>query len=410
MSTLIIALPLSDGDTDTRYEHLLTTPDGQGIAAQSSCLASLLPDSGRAAGEIVAVVGPQAMSWHRVELPKGIGAGSARLRPVLQSLLEDRLLDDPQDVHLACEPSPAGGASVWVGVCNKAWLRGHLQVLEAAGRPVSRIVPECAPHRGALQVHALGEPGQAHVLLDGEPVAGGVLRLPLTAATVGAFLGHESLAQADAVLAEPAVAELAETLLQRKVEIQQRPQRLLLAAQSPWDLAQFDLANTSRTRSLKKLLGAGQALLRAPQWRAARWGAALLLLANLAGLNAWAWKEQSSWQSRRQAIDGTLTRTFPAVKVVVDAPVQMAREVAALRQATGAPSGGDLEVMLAAVGTALPPGKALSGIDFAAGELRLKGLQLATDELAAVAAKLRPMGYAVNPQADGLQIRHGAAP
>jgi hypothetical protein len=88
----------------------------------------------------------------------------------------------------------------------------------------------------------------------------------------------------------------------------------------------------------------------------------LLLAANLIGLNAWAWKEQASWQSRRSAIDSTLTRTFPAVKVVVDAPVQMAREVAALRQATGAPSGSDLEVDPdRRRRTALPQGKAPTG-------------------------------------------------
>jgi len=78
-------------------------------------------------------------------LPKGVGSGSSRLRPVLLSLLEDRLLDDPQDVHLACEPSFAAGASVWICAVDKAWLRQHLQALESAGRHVSRIVPEFAP-------------------------------------------------------------------------------------------------------------------------------------------------------------------------------------------------------------------------------------------------------------------------
>jgi general secretion pathway protein L len=153
------------------------------------------------------------------------------------------------------------------------------------------------------------------------------------------------------------------------------------------------------------LLGAGQALLRAPQWRAARWGALLLLAANLIGLNAWAWKEQASWQSRRSAIDSTLTRTFPAVKVVVDAPVQMGREVATLRQATGAPSGSDLEVILSAAGAALPQGKAPSGIEYSGGEVRLKGLNLGPDELAAITAKLRPMGYGGRMDGDSLQIR-----
>ncbi len=404
MSTLIIALPLSGGDTTTRYEHVLT-PEGQSIAVHATSNANLLPDTSRGADETVAVVPTEALSWQRVELPKGVNSGSTRLRPVLQSLLEDRLLDDPQDLHLACEPSPTAGGPIWIAACDKTWLRQHLQQLEAARRPVTRIVPEFAPHAGVLQLHVLGEADRAQVLLSGSDVAGGVVRLPLNTSMLAAVVGRDGLPEQAELLAEPAVAALAEERFQRPVEIQQRAQRLLVAIQSPWDLAQFDLANTSRTRTLKRLLGTVHTLLRAPQWRAARWGALLLVAANLVGLNAWAWKEQASWQSRRNAINGTLTRTFPAVKVVVDAPVQMAREVAALRQATGAPSGNDLEVVLSVAGSALPQGKTVSAIEYSGGELRLKGLNLGPDELAAMTAKLRPMGYGGRVDGNSLQIR-----
>jgi general secretion pathway protein L len=404
MSTLIIALPLSGGDTTTRYEHVLT-PDGQSIALHATSTANLLPDASRGADETVAVVPAEALSWHRVELPKGVGAGSPRLRPVLQSLLEDRLLDDPQDLHLACEPSPAADRPIWIAACDKAWLSQHLQQLEAARRPVTRIVPEFAPHAEALRIQAIGEDDHAQMLVSGGVVAGGVVRLPLNASILAVIVGPEGLPEQSELLAEPAVAALTEERLQRPVEIQQRTQRFLSAIRTPWDLAQFDLTNTSRTRTLKRLLGAGQTLLHAPQWRAARWGALLLLAANLIGLNVWAWKEQASWQSRRSAIDSTLTRTFPAVKVVVDAPLQMAREVAALRQATGAPSGSDLEVVLTAVGTALPQGKTPTAIDYAGGEVRLKGLNLDPDEMTAMTAVLRTMGYSGRMDGDSLQIR-----
>ena len=151
-------------------------------------------------------------------------------------------------------------------------------------------------------------------------------------------------------------------------------------------------------------------MLRAPRWRAARWALGMLLVGNLIGLNAWAWKEQSSWQSRRQAIDATLTRTFPAVTVVVDAPLQMAREVAALRQATGTPSARDLEAMLAAAGSALPPGKTPTALEYAAGEVRLKGLSLGPQEMAAFTEKLQPMGYASRMGGDSLLVRSEGAP
>ena len=409
MSTLIIALPPPGGDSTARYEHVLTS-DGSTLGAHGECAAALLPAANRGTDEIVAVVPPEVLSWHRIELPKGVGSGSARLRPVLQSLMEDRLLDDPQDMHLACEPSFSAGTAIWVCACDKAWLRGHLQVLETAGRPVSRIVAEYVPQSGPLRLHVTGEAEHPSVVLTGEAVAGGVARLALGSATLAIAIGHDSPPEAVEILAEPATAERAEALFQRKVDIQQRAQRLLLAIQSPWDLAQFDLVSNTRARTLKRTLGVAQTLLRAPQWRAARWGAVLLAAANLIGLNAWAWKEQASWQSRRKAIDATLTRTFPAVTVVVDAPVQMAREVAALRQATGTPTGRDLEVMLAAAGSALPQGRNIAALEYGAGEVRLKGLNLTPDEMTAFSEKLQPMGYATRMDGDSLLIRAEGAP
>lgn len=407
MSTLIICLPLLPGDAATRYEHVLTT-DGQTLTVQGATTASLLPDASRGGDEIVAVLPMEAVSWQSAELPKGVGAGSPRLRLVLQSLLEDRLLDEPEELHLAIGPGSAAGRTAWVAVCDKAWLRQHLQALESAGRAVSRIVPEFAPHADALRVQVLGEPGHAQIVMTGQGIAGGVMRLPLTAGALALGLGRESLLEPVEVIAEPAVAALAEEILQQKAELQQRAQRLLIAARSPWDLAQFDLASTGRT--YKRLLAAGQTVLRAPQWRAARVGAVLLLMANLLGLNAWAWKEQASWQSRRIAIQGTLTRNFPAVKVVVDAPVQMAREVATLRQATGTLSNRDLEAILSAAGSALPAGKTVSSIEFAAGEARLKGLNLGSEEVAAMITKLRPVGFTARIDGDVLTIRPGPSP
>jgi general secretion pathway protein L len=85
------------------------------------------------------------------------------------------------------------------------------------------------------------------------------------------------------VLAEPAVAGLAEQALQRPVTLQQAAQRHLQAAQSPWDLAQFDLASSGRSPCIQEAVQRWAGLLRAPQWRAARWGLVALVLANLVG-------------------------------------------------------------------------------------------------------------------------------
>ncbi len=401
MSTLIIFLPPTMPGATPAYDYALTS-DGRTLADHASAPLALLPVAQRG-GEVVAVVPVALLSWHSVELPKGVGAGSPRLRPILEGLLEDRLLDESAQLHLALAPGATAGGRVWVAACDKAWLHGHLQMLEAAQRPVTRIVPEFAPETGALQLHAVGEADRPELVVTGEAV-GGVLRVPLAAAAL-ALLPATSPDQDIQVLAEPGVAALAEQFLQRKVSLLTRPQRWLDAARTPWDLAQFDLASSGHARTLKRLMGVGRELLQAPGWRPARWGAALLLLGNLIGLNAWAWKEQSALQARRAAMQGMLTQTFPQVKVVVDAPLQMEREVAALRQAIGAVSGRDLEAILAALGTALPADRSAVSIEFAAGEARVKGLQLNAREAASVSGQLRRMGYGARLEGDTLLVK-----
>ena len=193
-------------------------------------------------------------------------------------------------------------------------------------------------------------------------------------------------------------------MLQKKVDLQQAPQRWLQATQSGWDLAQFEFASSGRARAMKKMASGWSDLLRAPHWRPARWADVLLVAANVLGLNAWAWKERSALDAKRDAIRSTLTQAFPQVKVVVDAPVQMAREVALLRQSTGVASGRDLESMLAALGAAVPPGRTVAGLEFNGSQLQVRGLGLAPEELAAVAASLKAQGYAAAAQGELLVI------
>jgi general secretion pathway protein L len=410
MSTLIICLPLATSGATAGYDYALS-PDGRSLGVHSSAPLTLLPTPARG-GEVVAVVPVAMLSWHRVELPKGVGMSSPRLKPILEGLLEDRLLDDAARLHLALAPAADADGGIWVAACDRQWLASHLQALEAAQRPVSRVVPEFAPSTGSMRLYALDEPGFPQLVITGQN-AGGVLRLPLTASAPEMIPPlPEGTPAEDAevmVLAEPGVAAVAEHTLQCKVSLLTRPQRWLDAARSPWDLAQFDLVSSNRTRTFKRLSGIGRDLLQSPSWRPARWGVAVLLLANLAGLNAWAWREQSALDATRASLRTMLTQAFPQVRVVVDAPLQMEREMAALRQATGAASERDLETMLAAAGSALPPGRVPGGIEFAAGEAKLKGLQLIPQEGSSLSLQLKNMGYAARVEGDTTIIKPDSA-
>jgi general secretion pathway protein L len=418
MTTLIVTLPLELSGAATPYEHVLVTGGGA-MDTHATAPANLLPLPSRATGELVAVVPVQALSWHRVELPKGTlqkkllsGAGnSPRLQAVLEGLLEDRLLDETADLHLALAPDAHDGAPVWVAACNRSWLRAALQPLEDAKRPVTRIVPEFAPAQAPASVHVVGTPEHPQLVAASEH---GVVVLPLSAASLALAQVSAELDAEAPILAEPAVAAVAEQVLQRRVELQQSAQRAMQASQSRWDLAQFAFVNSSRSRAWKRLAAQLQEGLQAPRWRAARWGVGVVVAAHLVGLNAWAWKEKSALDEKRSAIRQTLTTTFPNVKVVVDAPVQMERELALLRQNSGAASSRDFEAMLAGMGSAASRAAsttpAPSALEFTAGELRLKGFSLPDAQAAAVAAQLRSVGYSARNEGDRLVMKPEAAP
>ena len=396
MSSLIVSLPLEPATSATEWAYALT-PDGRTLADHGKSPAALLPLPRGAGAEVVALVPVQALAWHRVDVPKGIAPGTPRLRSALEGLLEEQLLDDTEAVHLALAPGARAGEPAWVAACDRAWLRHAMQLLEAAGRPVTRIVPEFAPE-GALALVVLGEAEQPLAVASSEE---GVLALPLTPASLPLL---PALPEGAPRLAEPAVAAVAEQLLHEKVVLQQAPQRWVQSAGTRWDLAQFDLASSSRARALKKLAtGWGEVLHGAP-WRPARWAAVVLVAANVVGLNAWAWKERAALEDKRDAVRQALTDTFPNVKVVVDAPVQMEREVATLRQQTGVPSPRDLDALLGALASALPAGRTPAALEYTAGDLRASGVTLSQDELRSVATRLKTVGYTLGSQGGTLVV------
>lgn len=407
MSTLIVRLPQDPADTAALYDYVLAQ-DGKSIGEYSRAPVGLLPLAGTSSPEVVAVVPARKLSWHQTQLPRGTlkrsflqATDASHVRAVLEGLLEDQLLDETARLHFALQPQPRTEAPVWVAVCDRDWLRAGLRALEQAGRPVARVVPEFAPDALTDTLRVIGEPEDACMAF---PAGGGVAVWPLSAASV-AQLNWPAQA---AVVAEPSVAHLAEQLFQRSVTLQPAAQSLLQAAESAWDLAQFDLVNSNSTRTWKRLGDAMTGFVEAPRWRAARIALLALLAINLVGLNAWAWREQAQLDSKRAALRTMLTTTFPHVRVVVDAPLQMAKEVAALQRASGTASGHDLETMLSAFGAVAPAIHPPDVIDFVPGEIRMKGYKFEPDQIAQIALKLRPQGYAVNAESNFLIMKQAS--
>lgn len=410
MNSFIISLPAASVGATAPYDYLLSSADGTEARCASAPLA-LLPRPPDRQTDVVVLLPMQALSWHQVQLPKGSLArgltaerGASRLRAILDGLLEDRLLDEPAQLHLALQPQPVADAPVWVVACDKAWLTAHLQALAQAGFSASRIVPEFTPEALAHRLYVVGDEQQP--MLVGERL----LLSPLSASAVALLADSSGPDGPPEVVAEPAVAAQAETLFKRPVILQQRSQRLLQAAQTSWDLGQFDLVNANRERAWTQLAQAMKSLWRAPQWRAARLALVALVLVNLVGLNAWALREQAALQAKRQSVRAVLSSTFPKIPVVVDAPLQMAREVAVLQRASGVASGTDMEAMLAALGTQLPVTHTLTAIDYGAQELRAKAPVVAAAEQARVALALKQQGLSATWDGAQWVLKPGSTP
>jgi general secretion pathway protein L len=408
MRTLIIQLPSGPPSPTLAYPHARVEgePGTRPLALQWAA-AALLPAADRQT-ETVALVPAAALSWHRVELPTGLHKQAQRVQAALQGLLEDRLLDDPDQVHLALQTDWANTPRPWVAACDRAWLSAHLQALEQAGLTVHRIVPELSPGTTAspVQLTALGDADTGWLWVS-HPERG-VWGQPWSALHPAGLTTHERLGLSEAeratatLLAEPAAVALATELLGTGVRLMPPAQHWLAAVAGDWDLAQFGLRANARSRQLKNWQRTASSLWHSPAWRPARWGLWVLLAAQLVGLNAWAWKTRADWQVQQSSWAQVLRETFPQTTLVVDAPLQMAQQVDRLRQNSGQLGAGDLEAMLAALGQSLPPGLAAPRQwSFQTGQMRLQDFQPDAAQQQALTQSLSALGYAWRAQGDG---------
>jgi general secretion pathway protein L len=339
----------SASEASTEYLYA-TSPDGLALESQGQCVASLLPK----AAAVIAVVCEADVSWHRIVLPK---APAARMRAALSGVLEEALLDDPGEVHLALAPQASAGHSTWVAALAHRWLKAEVAALEKADVFIDRVVPMTWPD----------DPPTGHFAeiqnAEGASTAGVALNWANTQGVVSVRLQGE-LARALVPLpapagtrwsATPGAATVAERWLGgMPVNVMTHSHRMLQAARSLWNIRQFDLAK--RTRSARALRDSWRKLF-SPEWRPVRWGVLALLVAQVVGLNFWAWHLQNSMATQRRAIQQTVKAAHPKVAdtdIQRDAAAVMQREIQALRTLAGKPGEADLEALLHAASAAWP--------------------------------------------------------
>lgn len=377
------------------------SPDGRTVQSEGRCAAALLPQ----AGTTVLACGPADVAFHRIDWPK---APPARLRAALAGLAEEALLDETDALHLAAAPDARAGEPGWLAAIDRDWLVAQIGAIEAGGRAVDRIVPMLWPDtlaRGHFHVDPADEPPRPRLSwADAQgvstwPVAGSLARSLLPEPLPGDTLWT----------AEPAAAAPAERWLGQPVQVTRQAELLLAAAQSPWNLRQFELA--PRHRGLAQLREGWRRFM-TPAWRPVRLGLLGLVLVQVVGLNAWAWLQEREIRSRRLEMTQLLTRTHPQVRAVLDAPVQMERENEMLRTSAGRAGDGDLETLLQVAASVWPEGRPPQTVAFEPGQIRLGVQGLPPELLEQMRTTLAPGGWRLEPGADQVQISQarGGAP
>ncbi|MBN8766431.1 MAG: type II secretion system protein GspL [Thiobacillus sp.] len=366
MSLLRIHIPSSwpDAEPDAALPWCRLGARGELLGAGLAPLAEL-PRS-----EACELVLPaEAVLLTRASLPRG---SKQKLRQLLPYAIEDRLVAEPDAVHAATGPAPVAGQTA-LAVIDKAWLARLLACFNGAGlRPRSAWPETLLP--------ALPADGWVMVW-DGR---GGFLR---SGEHAGMSLDGGSSTEPPAALALRVAEARAAAAL---------PQRLLLRLRD--GTPPPDVEAWSRALGVAVELGTEWAPLRHPDivrggidllqgafapvgvthgdwsaWRLPLILAGLIALLQIGATTTEWWLLSREKQTLQATMEKHFRAAFPDARVVVDAPLQMQRNLAELRGAAGQMSPTDFLPLLARTAAALDAGSrnGLRAIHYEAGQLRL---------------------------------------
>lgn len=405
MSVLAILLPLrprsttgGDGPPAPRSASGMEwayafSRDTRTVEQQGSAPAAQLPKAERA----VLVVQEDDIAWLPVQLPK---VTASRLREALGGALEDQLLEEPHLTHLALNKAGLReGQTNWVAALHKPWLEQQIRLLREEGIEIDALVSLSEPDDASSGHAGIGSDGQPRAIVVGpHGVALWALGWP----------GWKTRLEGTMTwTAEPAAASALSEAGMPAARLLNQGDRMLAAAVSGSNLLQFDLA--PRMKGSRALLAVWSAF-RTPRYRAIHVGLALMLLIQVIGLNASAWRSQRETQTLQARAEEVLRQTFPSVKVVVDPRVQMEREVQSLRQAAGLAGPTDLETWIDLVATlwAGQP-EPLLKFQLSPQGLSLEATQWPPDVVAALQEHARQQGWQARVEGNQLKLAPAGA-
>ncbi len=340
MSLLRIHIPVDwpDAGLDAPLAWCRLGSRGERLDAGVAPLAALPHDP-----QCEIVVPAELVLLTQARLPRG---RRRQLPTLLPYAVEDRLVADPDSVHVAAGMQQDDGQTA-LAVIDKAWLGAVLSRLGGAGLQPRHAWPEtllpALPEAGWVAVWTgrggfLRTGGQAGFALDaGEDDAPpAALVLALDAARTASSAPARLLLRPAGGSRLPDVAAWSRALaLPVEAGAEWAPLGAHVATAGAIDLLQGPFASATFSRRDSQAL-------RLP----------LILLGLLALVHAGAtlieWGQlRHERQHLRAAMERDFRAAFPEARVVVDAPLQMHRNLLALQRAAGQPTPGDFLPLLA---------------------------------------------------------------
>lgn len=337
--------------------------------------------------ECVAVVAADRVLNIAAALPPG---GRRRWQTVLPFVAEEFTLTDPEDNHVVPGPALANGRRM-LAVVDKAWIKRIVEAAHQARLSLRRMVTEtCLP--------PLAADGWT-VVWDG---AGGFVR---TGAASGVALdigdaGAAPLALRLSLDAAPQLPQKIELRFGHEVAAEQRamPQwsdvQIPLVAGAEWDWRRAAIPEDA----LNLLWGAFTPRAKFQEWwpklRPAAYLLAAVLAVEMAGSNIeWAMLAGQKAQLGKE-MQRTFRATFGDSVTLVNAPLQMQRNLAEIRHAAGVPDAGDFLPLFNRAGSSLAalPAGSVAAMHYEAGRLDIDMKLARREDFPALLQSLKSSG------------------
>ena len=386
-------------------------------------LASALPRGTR----VVLLVAAEDVTFTSADVPPLSGL---RLREALPNLVEDQTVGDVGGLHVALGHDDGTGdrfdekrgdgkrarGNRMLAVIDRHWLAAMQVDVLRAGHRVAAIVPESLAvplAEGAWSLAAVGATGGSASrcwLRSGVQQA-----IPLSDNLPSAIATATALLRQVTGTARPRQLDLYATSASKEgaaigagVDARTIGEALASSLAVPLHDAGGDpFVEWLARRGPEGAYGAPMSLLAfdraegGAQW--ARWRIAAALVVAIVAVQIigmqWQWAGlKREARALRDEQNKSLTTAFPDTRVVLDAPLQMTRNLAALRASSGRSDPADFSMMMAASARIFAglPSNALRGTDYEARALRLRfapGLASGPDERERLIAQALQEGY-----------------